>query len=111
MLEESTPALVDYLVNNCNIFNIPTSNNQQNLAPVMDDTTGRDAAGLRTSSLPFSALEYEALHDSSVNHLTDLDQHYDSNGWIDTPLSSFGTNSTDIVPSSSPYASYDFLCL
>ncbi|CAF0855285.1 unnamed protein product [Adineta steineri] len=93
IMEDSTPTLVDYLANNCNIFNIPTNNNPQVLAPVMDD-----------------ANEYETLHDSSVNHLTDLDQHYDSSGWIDTPLSSFGTNSTDIVPSS-PYSSYDFLCL
>ncbi|UJR20591.1 hypothetical protein I4U23_023716 [Adineta vaga] len=93
VMEDSTPTLVDYIVNNCNILNIPNNNYQQVLAPVMDDTN-----------------EYETLHDSSVNHLTDLDQHYDSNGWIDTPLSSFGTNSTDIVPSS-PYSSYDFLCL
>lgn len=58
----------------------------------------------------FFEIDYETLHDSSVNHLTDLDEHYDSSGWIDTPLSNFGTNSTDMV-SSSPYSSYDFLCL
>jgi hypothetical protein len=61
-------------------------------------------------TLFFLKIEYETLPDSSVNHLTDLDQHYDSSGWIDTPLSNFGTNSTDIV-SSSPYSSYDFLYL
>ncbi|CAF5177500.1 unnamed protein product, partial [Rotaria magnacalcarata] len=71
----------------------PTSNSQQIVTNNMDDS-----------------IEYETLHDSSFNHLTDLDQHYDSSGWIDTPLSSFGTNSTDMVPSS-PYTSYDFLCL
>jgi len=93
VINESTPSLVDYFVNNCNMFYIPTSNNHQVLAPVIDDQS-----------------EYETLHDSSVSHLTDLDQHYDNSGWIDTPLSNFGTNSTDIVPSS-PYSSYDFLCL
>jgi hypothetical protein len=59
----------------------------------------------------FLNVEYETLHDSSINHLTDRDQHYDNSGWIDTPLSNFGTNSTDMVPSSSPYSSYDFLCI
>ncbi|CAF3478360.1 unnamed protein product [Rotaria sp. Silwood1] len=93
VINESTPTLVDYLVDNCNIFNIPTSNHQQVLTSDMNDSN-----------------EYETLHDSSINHLVDLDQHYDSNSWIDTPLSSFGTNSTDMV-SSSPYTSYDFLCL
>ncbi|CAF3990644.1 unnamed protein product [Rotaria sp. Silwood2] len=93
IINELTPTLVDYFVDNCNIFNIPTSNNQQVLVSDMNDSN-----------------EYETLHNSSVNHLTDLDQHYDSNSWIDTPLSSFGTNSTDMVPSS-PYTSYDFLCL
>ncbi|CAM2728808.1 unnamed protein product [Rotaria socialis] len=92
-ITESAPRLVDYLVDNDNIFSIPTSNSQQIVTNNMDDS-----------------IEYETLHDSSFNHLTDLDQHYDSSGWIDTPLSSFGTNSTDIVPSS-PYTSYDFLCL
>ncbi|CAF0882268.1 unnamed protein product [Adineta ricciae] len=108
IMDESTPTLVDYLVNSCNIFNIPTNNNQQVLAPVIDDATGKQSE-IRSRSSSFR-LEYDTLNDSSVNHLTDLDQHYDSNGWIDTPLSSFGTNSTDIVPSS-PYSSYDFLCL
>ncbi|CAF1293090.1 unnamed protein product [Rotaria sordida] len=93
VINGSTSTLVDYLGDHCNIFNIPTSNNQQVLASDMNDSN-----------------EYETLHDSSVNHLVDLDQHYDSSGWIDTPLSSFGTNSTDMVPSS-PYTSYDFLCL
>lgn len=37
----------------------------------------------------------------------DLDQTYDVNGWIDTPISNFGTNTADII-SISPY---DFLCL
>ncbi|CAF2170402.1 unnamed protein product [Rotaria magnacalcarata] len=92
-ITESAPRLVDYLVDNDNIFSIPTSNSQQIVTNNMDDSIG-----------------YETLHDSSFNHLTDLDQHYDSSGWIDTPLSSFGTNSTDMVPSS-PYTSYDFLCL
>lgn len=39
--DESTPAIVDYLVNNCNIFHIPTNNNHQVLAPVIDDQTGK----------------------------------------------------------------------
>jgi hypothetical protein len=38
IIEESTSTLVDYFVNN---FHIPTSNNQQVLAPVIDDQTGR----------------------------------------------------------------------
>jgi len=38
-IDESTPTLADYLTNTCTIFNIPT--NQQGLAPVMDDITGR----------------------------------------------------------------------
>ncbi len=37
-IDETTPTLVDYLTNTCNIFNIPT--NQQGLAPVIDDRTG-----------------------------------------------------------------------
>jgi hypothetical protein len=37
-VDESTPTLVDYLTNTCTIFNIP--NNQQGLAPVLDDITG-----------------------------------------------------------------------
>jgi hypothetical protein len=41
VMNESTPTLVDYLVNTCNIFHIPTSNNQQVLAPVIDDQSGR----------------------------------------------------------------------
>jgi hypothetical protein len=48
---------------------------------------------------------YEPLQDSSNNHLMDLDQPYDGSGWIDTPLSNFGTNSADII------STYDFLCL
>jgi len=40
IVDESTPTLVDYLVNSCNIFNIPTINNHQVLAPVMDDPNG-----------------------------------------------------------------------
>ena len=53
--DESTPTLIEYLVNSCNIFNIPTHNNnqhhhhyhhqqqqqQQALASGMDDPTGR----------------------------------------------------------------------
>jgi hypothetical protein len=41
VINESTPTLVDYLVNTCNIFHIPTSTNQQVLAPVIDDQNGR----------------------------------------------------------------------
>jgi hypothetical protein len=41
VMDESTPTLVDYLVNTCNIFHIPTSNTQQVLAPVIDDQNGR----------------------------------------------------------------------
>jgi len=41
----------------------------------------------------------------------DLDQPCGDSGWIDTPLSNFATNSTDII-STSPYiTTYDFLCL
>jgi hypothetical protein len=36
----------------------------------------------------------------------DLDHPYNSGGWIDTPLSNFGTNSADIISTA-----YDFLCL
>ncbi len=53
---------------------------------------------------------YESLQDASNNNLMDLDQPYDVSGWIDTPLSNFGTNSADIM-STSPYTTYDFLCL
>lgn len=61
-------------------------------------------------SMHFYLEEYDVLHEPSVNSLSDLDHHYDSSSWIDTPLSNFGTNSMDMVPSS-PYTSYDFLCL
>jgi hypothetical protein len=37
-IDESTPTLVDYLTNNCTIFNIP--NDQQGLAPIIEDITG-----------------------------------------------------------------------
>ena len=41
IIDESTPTLVDYFVNSCNMFHIPTTNNQQVLAPVMDDPNGK----------------------------------------------------------------------
>jgi hypothetical protein len=109
VINQSTPTLVDYFVNSCNMFSIPTSNNQQVLTAVMDDPNGKPT-NFNYCFFYLYLIEYETLHDSSVNHLTDLDQQYDSSGWIDTPLSNFGTNSTDMV-SSSPYSSYDFLCL
>jgi hypothetical protein len=43
----------------------------------------------------------------------DLDQPYNGSGWIDTPLSplsSFDTNAVELL-STSPYSTYDFLCL
>ncbi len=53
---------------------------------------------------------YETLQNSTNNHLMDFSQHSHDNGWIDTPLSNFGTNAADII-SASPYLSYDFLSL
>jgi hypothetical protein len=41
VINQSTPTLADYFVNNCNMFYIPTSNNQQVLAPVTDDSNGK----------------------------------------------------------------------
>jgi hypothetical protein len=38
IIDESTPTFVDYFVNSCNIFHIPTSNNYQ---PVLDEQNGR----------------------------------------------------------------------
>jgi hypothetical protein len=41
-IDDSTPTLVDYLASSCSMFNIPTTHyNQQVLAPVMDDPTGK----------------------------------------------------------------------
>jgi len=93
--DDSTPTLVEYLVNSCNMFYIANNHQHQQGGFIhnLDDPT-----------------DYEPFHDPTVTQLTDLDQHDDSSGWIDTPLSSFGTNSTDLV-SSSPYSSYDFLSL
>ncbi|CAF1682503.1 unnamed protein product, partial [Adineta ricciae] len=65
-LDDTTSTLVDYLTNTCPMFNI--SNNQQDLVPAIDDITG-----------------YELLQDSTDNHLMDLTEHYDGNGYIDTP--------------------------
>ncbi|CAF3573035.1 unnamed protein product [Rotaria sp. Silwood1] len=90
-LDESTSTLIDYLSNTSNMFNIP--NNQPELVPVLDDTIG-----------------YETLQDLANNHLMDLDQPYNNSGWIDTPLSNFTTNATDIN-TTPPYLSYDFLSL
>lgn len=48
IMDESTPTMADYYVNNCNMFHIPTTNHHhhhhhhhQVLAPVIDDQTGR----------------------------------------------------------------------
>ncbi|CAF3172298.1 unnamed protein product [Rotaria socialis] len=91
VFDESSPTLIDYLSNTNSMFNIP--GNQHELIPLIDETTA-----------------YEILHDSSSSHLMDLDHPYDNSGWIDTPLSNLGSNSTDII-STSPYSSYDFLSL
>ncbi|CAF2589316.1 unnamed protein product [Rotaria sp. Silwood2] len=91
VLDESTSTLIDYLSNTSNMFNIP--NNQPDLMPVIDDIIG-----------------YETLQDLANNQLMDLDQPYNNSGWIDTPLSNFATNSTDIN-TTPPYLSYDFLSL
>lgn len=90
MIDESTPTLVEYLNANDFIYNV--SDPQQGLNSMMDTSMG-----------------YETFHETSANQFADLDQNDDTTGWIDTPLSNFGTNSTDMM--SSPYASYDFLCL
>ncbi|CAF1219492.1 unnamed protein product [Adineta steineri] len=94
-MDETTSTLVDYLTNNCPMFNIP--HNQHEQISTMDTMTG-----------------YETLQDSANNHLMDLNHHDDVNGWIDTPLSNFGTNVADInstISLSSSYLCYDFLCL
>jgi hypothetical protein len=41
VMNQSTPTLVDYLVDSCNMFQIPISNHQQVLAPVLDDQNGK----------------------------------------------------------------------
>jgi hypothetical protein len=105
-IDESTPTLADYLANNGTIFNIP--NDHQGLAPIIEDITGKFIILFQTNiSIIFSVvvIGYEQLQDASNNNLMDLDQPYDVSGWIDTPLSNFGTNSVDIM------STYDFLCL
>jgi hypothetical protein len=113
-IDDSTPTLVDYLANSCAMFNIPTyNNNHQGLASVIDDSIGMlyfYIINFKIKLIFITFLGYETLHNSSALHFTDLDQPYDGSGWIDTPLSNFGTNSADMIPSS-PYSTYDFLCL
>lgn len=117
VFDDSTPTLVEYLVNSCNMFHL-TNNSQHQLGfpHNIDDPTGRHQIKhtigkiLNQTMFMIFFLEYETFPDPSITQLTDLDQQYDSSGWIDTPLSNFGANSIDMV-SSSPYSSYDFLCL
>ena len=114
VFDESTPTLVEYLVNSCNMFHISNHHHHHHHQPILthsiDDPTGKEETTIERRSTRCLLLDYDHFHDPTVTQLTDLDQHYDSSGWIDTPLSNFGTNSTDMV-SSSPYSSYDFLCL
>ena len=90
MIDESTPTLVQFLSTSDFVCHVPDP--QQGLSTLMDTSMG-----------------YETFHETSNNQFADLDQHDDTTGWIDTPVSNFGANSTDLI--SSPYASYDFLCL
>ena len=109
-VDESTPTLADYLACGNSLFH-PQDHQQQGLAPVMDTSMGKGSTqeGVSNEDDESFFSGYETFHESSSNHFTDLDQHSDQSGWIDTPLSNFGANSTDLLPS--PYASYDFLCL
>lgn len=89
-IDDDTPTLVQFLSTSDFASNVEDP--QQGLSTLMDTSMG-----------------YETFHETPNNQFADLDQPDDTTGWIDTPLSNFGANSTDLI--SSPYASYDFLCL
>lgn len=107
-IDDSTPTLVEYLTNNSTNFTMQST--QQGFSSIIDEIVGKFLVLFSHSVSNFLILEYEMLQDTSNHHLMDLDQPYDGNGWIDTPLSNFGTNSADPNATSS-YSTYDFLCL
>lgn len=112
VLNESSSSFVDSVTSSNTSFH--TFDNQHELVPLINETTGMFLFCLiyllNKSHVFFESVAYEILHGTSNNDIMDFDHSYDNGGWIDTPVSHYETNSTDII-STSPYSSFDFLSL